>query len=216
MGSRSWRYGVTERPTLLVVGAFLNLLGILLVASPDVVPGAMRFAHRVQPRWREIEDRVRRLLRLPPRGRTYEDAATVNLRMRASGAGEVDFDRNAPLEDQVSFLLRRNVDAQREMNALASRVHALEEAEPMRAAELRAEMGAARSPGTRRCERGVPHCPNPRCGRARRRSRPHYLGGTPLAPARARICYRICHRTEVISGALSSPEGASLSQVGST
>ena len=116
----------------------INLVGILLVASPDLVPGALRLAAVIRPRWRQIENQIRGLLRLPPHGITYDDAATVGMRIRIAAAGEVDFDPNAPLEDQVAFLLRRNRESQREMNALAQRVTAIEEWEPGRRAELRA------------------------------------------------------------------------------
>lgn len=52
----------------------------------------------------------------------------------------MDFNPEAPLEDKVEFLLRRNIDSQREVNALARRIAALEEEGPPRAAELRSEM----------------------------------------------------------------------------
>jgi hypothetical protein len=68
--------------------------------------------------------------------------------MSASGAiapsgrisAVVEFNREASLEEQVAFLLRRNVESQTETNALAARIAALEEETPGRLEALRAEL----------------------------------------------------------------------------
>jgi len=128
------------KATLYIAGAGLELLGIVLVASPDLVPWALRLVRWIRPRWRMIENRLRRLLRLSARGTAYEDSATVGLNITINSAAEVGFDPKATLEDKVAFLLRRNSESQKEMNALAQRVAAVETEAPKRAAELRAEM----------------------------------------------------------------------------
>ena len=128
--------------TFLVLGALLELLGIILVASPDLVPWALRLVRWIRPRWRQIENRVRRRLGRSARGIAYEDSATVDMKLTISASGEVDFDPDASLEDKVAFLLRRSVESQRETNALAQRVTAIETDAPNRIAELRAEMEA--------------------------------------------------------------------------
>jgi len=130
------------RATLYIVGAVLEVVGIILVASPDLVPGAVRLARWVRPRWRRVENRVRRILRLPPGGITYEDAATVGLNLSISTAAEVGFNPEASLEDKVAFLLRRNSETQKEMNALSQRLDAIETEAPKRVDELRAELEA--------------------------------------------------------------------------
>jgi hypothetical protein len=130
------------RTVLLVIGAFVELLGILLVASPDLVPWALRFAGWIRPRWRRFENRLRRLLRLPHRGITHEVSLSAAIATGGRVSGVVDFNREAPLEEQVAFLLRRNVESQNETNALAARIAALEEETPGRLEALRAELEA--------------------------------------------------------------------------
>lgn len=125
---------------LLVVGAVLELFGIVLVASPDLVPGTMRLVRWIRPRWRRVENRVRRLLRLPVRAITYEDFATVTMKMHASATAEVGIDPHASLEDKVAFLLRRHSETERSLNTLAQRLTAVETDTPTRIAELRTEM----------------------------------------------------------------------------
>jgi hypothetical protein len=128
-----------ERP-LLIVGALLELLGIILVASPDLVPGALRLVRRVRPRLRQIENRVRRLVGLSARPITHEVAAGGALALGGSVSGVVGIDPDRPLEDKVAFLLRRDADTQSELNSLARRVGSIEAEGAKRAAELRAEM----------------------------------------------------------------------------
>jgi hypothetical protein len=126
------------RTFVLVIGAFVELLGILLVASPDLVPWALRFAGWIRPRWRRFENRLRRLLRLPHRGVTHEVSVSGAIAAGGRVSGVVDFNRQAPLEEQVAFLLRRNVESQNETDALAARIAALEEETRGRLEALRA------------------------------------------------------------------------------
>lgn len=128
--------------TLYGVGAALELIGIILVSSPDLVPGTLRLVRWIRPRWRRIENRIRRLLGLPARGVTYEGSATVRLEMNLSAMGVVGIDPNASLEDKVAFLVRRHSETEQTINKLAQRVTAIETGTPKRVAELRAEMEA--------------------------------------------------------------------------
>jgi hypothetical protein len=128
------------RTVLLVTGALAELVGIVLVASPDLVPGAVRFAGWIRPRWRRFENRLRRVLRLPHRGVTHEMSASGAIAPSGRISAVVEFNREASLEEQVAFLLRRNVESQTETNALAARIAALEEETPGRLEALRAEL----------------------------------------------------------------------------
>ena len=68
-GVHAWTYPPYTKASLYIVGAVVELSGILLVASPDLVPGALRFAAWARPRLRRIENGVRRLFRTRPRVR---------------------------------------------------------------------------------------------------------------------------------------------------
>jgi hypothetical protein len=128
--------------TLYSFGAFLELIGIVLVASPDLVPGARRFSRWLAPRLRRVENRLRRLLRL--RGRNIvinAEPATVVV-----SAGNVSFSKSvsadATLERKVEFLLQRDQEAQSAANELGERVSAIERESPRQLDELRERMEA--------------------------------------------------------------------------
>jgi hypothetical protein len=108
---------------LSLVGAVVELLGILLVASPDLVPGAGRFAAWARPR---IENLVRRLVRARPHP-INQETATSELRLGGNLLVKLSSQAQT-LQEQVAFLLRRDAEAQRSMNELRQRVGSLEEA----------------------------------------------------------------------------------------
>ncbi len=58
---------------LALFGALFEFGGILLIAAPDVLPGARRFGLWLDRRWRSVEDGIRRWLRLRPRVRGHRD-----------------------------------------------------------------------------------------------------------------------------------------------
>jgi hypothetical protein len=128
------------RAALFLVGAGLELVGIVLVASPDLVPGALRLVAWIRPRWRRIENRLRRVLRLPPRGVTHHGSASLRGKVSMSASGVVGVDPNASLDAKVAFLIRRDREAQMEMNTLTKRLSAVEAGMDERIAQLRAEM----------------------------------------------------------------------------
>lgn len=66
---------IRMRGGLFIVGALLELLGIMLIAAPDLVP----FARWISVRGRHNETRVRSALRLPGRPRTvYAEVAVLS------------------------------------------------------------------------------------------------------------------------------------------
>jgi hypothetical protein len=131
------------KAALLVIGAAFELLGIVLVASPDLVPGAVRFARWTSVRSRRIENRVRRDLGLPARGRTVIGVSAGTLAIVGMNAsGIVGYNPDAPIEAKVEYLLRRDRAAQEEANRLAQRVSNLEEESATRLDDLRREIEA--------------------------------------------------------------------------
>lgn len=130
------------RETLFIVGAAVELLGIVLVASPDLVPGAVRLARWTRPRWRPIENRVRRFVGLTPRGRVVELSATISGAGRVSASGVVGRDPNTSIESKVEYLLRRDQASQEAANRLTQRVEALEAESAKRIDDLRREIDA--------------------------------------------------------------------------
>jgi hypothetical protein len=129
------------KATLYTLGALFELAGIVAVASPDLVPGAVRFAAWLRVRLRRAVDRLRRFI-----GRPRPQVIEVGLAGAVATAGSLSFSKsvnaNANLEQQVAFLLHRDQEAQRDVNALAKRVTEVEQGAPRRLAELRAEMEA--------------------------------------------------------------------------
>lgn len=111
---------------LFVIGAFLELAGILMITAPDLVPHGARTAAWLDPRWRGMTNRLRRLVGLPPRGRVYRQAATVPLQVDVGMSEEVVIDPSASLEAKVEFLLRRNHETQMAVNALSGRLTVIE------------------------------------------------------------------------------------------
>jgi len=131
--------GVTPgQGALYAIGAASELLGIGLVAAPDLVPGARRFSRWLGPRWRTIENRLRRRLHLPLRSITHSVEMTGTVGASGSLSAVVSIGTAATtLEEQVAFLLRRNEEAQKEVNAVVERVAAIEQDLPRRLDELR-------------------------------------------------------------------------------
>jgi len=128
------------RPALYLVGAIVELLGIVLVASPDLVPGAVAFAGRLRAWARMIESRLRSFLHLPPRVRVASLDVTVTGKGRVGGSLVVGFNEKASLEEKVAWLLRRDRESQEAHNALAARVEAFEEETLRRLEQLRGEL----------------------------------------------------------------------------
>jgi hypothetical protein len=114
--------GLAVKATFYIVGAVVEFVGILLVASPDLVPFADRVAAWSRPRVRAIKKRLGLRTRSDVNGYYASDSVTVSDRASAvvsSGANT--------LEGKVEFLLRRDADAQQHMNKLVERVMDLEE-----------------------------------------------------------------------------------------
>jgi hypothetical protein len=109
------------KAALYIVGALFELGGIVLIAAPDLVPGALRLAGRANRRWRPIENRIRRVLRLRPR--RYVGSATLTGGIEFAGRiSAVKGTSATTLEEKVEYLLRRDEEAQRATNEIRDAV----------------------------------------------------------------------------------------------
>lgn len=130
------------QPALYIVGALCELLGIVLIAAPDLVPGAKRVGRWIRLRWRTVENRARRSLGLSPRGRVFESSAAITARGRFSAKGTVGHVEDAPLEEKVEYLMRRDQAAQETAHRITERVEALEAESRQSVEDLRREVEA--------------------------------------------------------------------------
>jgi hypothetical protein len=122
---------------LFVSGALVELVGIVLLASPDLVPYAQRLSAWLAPR----VHRVLRRLRLRS-GRTVFAEAGVIGAGGISAQGIVGIRDDASHEEKVAYLLRRDEATQRLLNEHGERLSALEGGLPERLEELRGQMEA--------------------------------------------------------------------------
>jgi hypothetical protein len=88
----------SSQKALYAAGAALELLGIALVASPDLVPGARRLSRWIAPRWRRFENRLRSLVGLRPRTIVHTASFAASAEGAASASGVVSVDPAATLE----------------------------------------------------------------------------------------------------------------------
>jgi hypothetical protein len=112
--------------TFYIVGAVIELAGIVLVASPDLFPGAIRLAAWSRQRLRQVETRIRRLLRRKPRSIVHAVHASDSIQISGSASAVVSTGART-LEEKVEYLLRRDTEAQDHMNKLVDRVKSQEE-----------------------------------------------------------------------------------------
>jgi hypothetical protein len=120
---------------LFLIGALFELAGIVALGFPDLLPGAIRLSEWL----RRQENRLRPRVGLPPRPVVHTTSVSDGIVFGGSVSGVVSTSETT-LEGKVEYLLRRDQDAQREVNALAARVNDLTAALTARLAEARQEM----------------------------------------------------------------------------
>jgi hypothetical protein len=130
---------VSSAHALYVIGAAAEFAGILLVASPDLVPGARRLSQWLSRSLGPTWNRVRRWLRLPPRT-YYIHAKAGTISVSGSIAGVKKSNPEGTPEQQIAFLLQRDQEAQEAHNLLEARVSAIERESPRQLQELRGEV----------------------------------------------------------------------------
>lgn len=129
------------RAFLFFGGAAIECVGILFVASPDLFPLAARVVRSFGARLSQV---WRRALRLFGVRRTVTAKASLGamLVMGTRATFEKNIKDEATLEEKVAFLLRRDKEAQSDVQALAHRFDDLETALDPRLDDLRDSMAA--------------------------------------------------------------------------
>lgn len=115
--------------TFTIIGVGLEILGLVLTASPELVPRARRFGAG-------LEARMRRLLRRPRHFVMEAAAGGITLGGRASGYVSVSDD--ASPERKLRFLVDQAVETQRRLDDVETRLQELP-------AEWRKEMEGTRT-----------------------------------------------------------------------
>jgi hypothetical protein len=129
------------KSALYVAGAVFEFGGLVFAILPDLVPGARRFSRWLDPRWRRLENRVRRLLHLPSRPHVIVvGAGAIALAVGGHVRAEVSIDPAADIERRVEFLLRRDQEHQRALGLLGERLENIEHESEKRLQALREGM----------------------------------------------------------------------------
>jgi len=124
---------------LFVSGGVFELVGIVLVGSPDFFPEAERASRWLRDRWTRFVDRLLVMLGRP-RDRVVVVGVADAFDMSDHASVMKSADPNASLEEKVAFLLQRDQEAQRAANALSARLASTERESPKRLEELQGEM----------------------------------------------------------------------------
>lgn len=127
------------RTTFYIAGALIELVGIVVIAAPDFVPGARRAGAWLRVHVRREVDRLRRLIGRPRR-QVIQVAGITSAEAVGRASLVTSVRADATIEEKTEFLLRRDQEAQRDLNQLASRVSAIESESPERLDELRTEL----------------------------------------------------------------------------
>jgi hypothetical protein len=122
--------------TLYIVGAFFEMLGIVLIGAPDLVPGAISLAGWARVQWRALQRR----LGFQGGGGTTTGPLQARIEMRGKATISTGGGAMTTLDEKVSYLLRRDRETQRDTNALRARVEDLEGNLARRLEELRGDM----------------------------------------------------------------------------
>jgi hypothetical protein len=126
---------------LLVIGVASEFVGIVLLGFPDLLPGAIRLSVWLRRQGRRAANVIRRLAGRPPRAFVIDAEAGSYATFGFSASGMVGPGPDVTtIEDKIEYLLGRDQNAQRDLNALASRVAYLETESPKELAEARQEM----------------------------------------------------------------------------
>jgi hypothetical protein len=133
---------VTWQAGLFAAGAVIEFVGIVLLGFPDFVPGAVRLSQWLRVSARRVANRLRRVVRLPPRPTVVTLEGLVHGRSMGRASVTVAVSPGATLEEEVAFLLRRDQESQNRINALTERVAEIEGRTPAELEQLRARMEA--------------------------------------------------------------------------
>lgn len=111
---------------LLVIGGLLQFAGVLFIGFPDLLPHAVRLSSWLRRRARWVSNRIRRLFRMDPRPTTVEVGIALEGSAALSASAEVHAAKDLTIAEKVEFLIRRDQNAQRDLNRIAKRVETTE------------------------------------------------------------------------------------------
>jgi hypothetical protein len=114
------------RTTLLVIGASLELVGIVLVGSPDLFPYAQRFSDWLEPRFWRLANPVLRWLGRPRRTNVVQVGAVAEASAAGHAGKLMTVKDGATLEEKVGFLLNRVTELQQDRNSIEERLTSVE------------------------------------------------------------------------------------------
>jgi hypothetical protein len=127
--------------SLYIAGAVLELLGVVSLGLPDVIPFGRRFSRWLAARFLRVRNFVRRLLRRKWIIRVVESGG---LSLEGSNVmtvfGITPIGGDIPLEEQVALLRAHDVETQKRMNQFDDRLVRFEQGTSARIDETRAEL----------------------------------------------------------------------------
>jgi hypothetical protein len=127
------------RGLLYIAGAVIEVIGIVLVGSPDLFPQARRLSNWTARQYWRVANRLLRLIGRP-RHVTVQASAGGAVALGGSIMAVVSVSPEATLEEKVAFLLRRDLETQRGMDRLLGSLTNLERDTTARLESARSEL----------------------------------------------------------------------------
>ena len=106
---------------LIIIGVVLEVVGLLLTASPELAPRARRGVAAIQRLGAKVEARTRRLLKRP-KNVTVSAGAAAEFALAGRVSAHKSVPDDADVERKLSFLLEQAVESQQRLNKLEYRV----------------------------------------------------------------------------------------------
>jgi hypothetical protein len=117
---------VSAKHVLYIAGALCELLGIVAIAAPDLVPGLTRLGRWLEHWQRRCSNALRKRLGRPLHHMTHASAVEGHLGVTSSASATVS--TGAPtIAAKVDFLLRRDQETQGRLNETEARLRTLEQ-----------------------------------------------------------------------------------------
>jgi hypothetical protein len=115
---------------LYLIGVVAEFSGVVCLGFPDLLPDALRLSRWLGRQGRRAANTLRRLVGRPQRGDVHVGAAAGAITLTGGSIEAIVSTGATTIEEKVEYLLRRDHDAQRHVNALGERVSRLEAESP--------------------------------------------------------------------------------------
>lgn len=112
---------MTLKVALIVIGMTLEVVGLILTASPELAPRVRRVKAALRPLRARLEGRIRRLLKRPKHV-VMQAGVSGGMALGGHAPGYVSVSDDASLERKLSFLMEQAVRDQQRLNELEHRV----------------------------------------------------------------------------------------------